>query len=359
MIKSHNLAMRYAEIKEEFVDMMQDVYDREKVYHGYYTQKVEIEWQRLSGRKHAILTNSCSASLHMSALALELGPGDEVIVTGYSCPATETWIHLVGAKAVFCDVDETGNMDSDLIEQLITDKTKVLVATGMYGDMHDHKTIQQLCNKYDLVYLNDAAQSMFSSQDGIESTTTGDIVCMSQAENKPLPSLGSCGVLLTDNTELYYKFLHLHNHGKPRYGRRLPYTHFGIRAMADEEAAVQVLCSMKRFDEWQAKRREIATIYDKEFTRRGIPFRPHSEGWNTHKYPVFFKDKFVAQKQLAKLGIESEAQYPDALPRTENYPGVDRFVKQALSIPINPYLSQTEIDKIIGAVEKVWKKTSI
>lgn len=359
MIRTHNLARRYEEIKEELLDIMQDVYAREKVYHGHYTQVAEMEWQRLSGRKHAMLTGSCSMSLHMSMLALGIGPGDEVIVTAYSCPASETFVHLVGATAVFCEVDETGNMDASLLENLITERTRVIVATGMYGDMHDHKTIEAVCKKHKLVYMNDAAQSMFSTQDGVESTTTGDIVCMSMAENKPMPSLASCGVVLTNNTEYYYKFLHLHNHGKPRYGRRLPYTHFGIRAMADEEAAVQALCSMKRFDTWQSRRHEIGKYYDSEFSRLGVPARKHSAGWNTHKYPILFRDKFEAQGSLELMGIETEAQYPDALPKTGDFPNTDMYVKQALSIPINAHLTDAEVEQVVKAVDLVWKSNSI
>ena len=359
MIKSHNLTRRYNEISDDLKEMMADVYAREKVTHGHYANLVEVMWQRISGRKHAILTNSCSMALHMTALALELGPGDEVITTAYSCPATETYIHLVGATIVFCDVDDSGNMDSQLIEDLITERTRMVVGTGMYGDMHDHTTIQDLCNKHNLFYLNDAAQSMFSNQDGIESTTTGDVVCMSMAENKQLPSLGSCGAMLTDNTELYYKCLHLHNHGKPRYGRSMPYTHFGIRAMADEEAAVQVLTSGKWFDIWQEKRHIIATYYDNEFEKLGIPIRPRTHGWNTHKYPILFPDKLEAQKQLKLLGVETEAQYTDALPKTGSFPNTDKYVKQALSIPINAHLTGAEVEQVVKQVEVVWKKNSI
>jgi UDP-2-acetamido-2-deoxy-ribo-hexuluronate aminotransferase len=359
MIKCHNLTRRYNEIKNELQDMMQDMYNREKVTHGYYANLVEIMWQKLSGRKHAILTNSCSMAFNMTALLLGLKQEDEVITTAYSCPASETYIHLVGAKAVFCDVDDTGNMDTSLLEDLITEKTKIIVGTGMYGDMHDHKTIKDLCDKYNLIYLNDAAQSMFSTQDEIESTTTGDIVCMSLAENKPMPSLGSCGALLTDNTEWYYNLLHLHNHGKPRYGRTMPYTHFGIRAMADEEAAIQVLCSSKWFDIWQTKRKAIASFYDSEFDRLGIPIRPRTQGWNTHKYPILFNDKLQAQKELKQLGIETEAQYTDTLPKQGSFPNTDKYVKQALSIPINAHLDDLEVEEVVKQVEVVWKKNSI
>jgi dTDP-4-amino-4,6-dideoxygalactose transaminase len=358
MIKAHNLHRRYAEIKDQYHEYIEDVMFRGKVFNGHYTSVAEHRLQLLTGRKHAVLTSSCSISLLITMYANSIGPGDEVIVTAFSCPASETFVHLCGAKAVFVDVDlDTGNMRSDLLEELITPATRAIVATGMFGEMHDHLYINELCKAHDLLYINDAAQSMFSYQDDVTSLSTGDVVCMSFAENKPLPSLATGGAILTDNTELYYKFLHLRNHGKP--GRRLPYTHFGVRGVPDEDLAVQLLCHMDRFDAWQARRFEIAEMYDKEFNKLGIPFRPHSTGWNAHKYAVMFHDKFEAEDQLLALGVESEAHYPDVLAKTGHYPGAEHFVKHSLSIPINAHLTNTEVKQIVKAVETVWKNNSI
>ena len=353
MIRCENLNRRYAQVKDKYHTLIEDVMERGKVFNGHYTSVAEHRLQLLTGRKHAVLTSSCSVSLLISMYAAGIGAGDEVIITAYSCPASETFVHLVGATAVFVDVDETGNMISDDIEPAITQRTRAIVATGLYGDMHDHASISELCKKYNLLYVNDAAQSMFSHQHGVTSLSTGDVVCMSFAENKPLPSLATGGAVLTDNTEFYYKFLHLRNHGKP--GRRLPYTHFGVRGVPDEDLAVQLLCTMDCFDEWQQRRFEIAAYYDKEFTSRSVPLRPHTTEWNAHKYAIMFEDKFEAQAQLAKLGIESEPHYPNILPQSGNYPGAERFVKQSLSIPVNAHMTDAEAEQVVDTVEQVWK----
>ena len=353
MIRCENLNRRYAQVKDKYHTLIEDVMERGKVFNGHYMSVAEHRLQLLTGRKHAVLTSSCSVSLLISMYAAGIGAGDEVIITAYSCPASETFVHLVGATAVFIDVDLTGNMISDDIEPAITDRTRAIVATGLYGDMHDHAIIQALCTKYNLLYVNDAAQSMFSHQNGITSLSTGDVVCMSFAENKPLPSLATGGAVLTDNTEFYYKFLHLRNHGKP--GRRLPYTHFGVRGVPDEDLAVQLLCTMDCFDEWQKRRFEIAAYYDKEFADRFVPLRRHTKEWNAHKYAIMFEDKFEAQAQLAKLGIESEPHYPNILPQSGNYPGAERFVKQSLSIPINAHMTDAEAEQVVDTVEQVWK----
>ncbi len=357
MIRCEYLNRRYAQVKNKYHTLIEDVMERGKVFNGHYTSVAEHRLQLLTGRKHAVLTSSCSVSLLISMYAAGIGAGDEVIITAYSCPASETFVHLVGATAVFVDVDETGNMITNDIEPAITERTRAIVATGLYGDMHDHASISELCKKYNLLYVNDAAQSMFSHQHGVTSLSTGDVVCMSFAENKPLPSLATGGAVLTDNTEFYYKFLHLRNHGKP--GRRLPYTHFGVRGVPDEDLAVQLLCTMDCFDEWQQRRLEIAAYYDKEFTSRSVPLRPHTTEWNAHKYAIMFEDKFEAQAQLAKLGIESEPHYPNILPQSGNYPGAERFVKQSLSIPINAHMTDAEVEQVVDTVEQVWKNNSM
>ena len=357
MIRCENLNRRYAQVKDKYHTLIEDVMERGKVFNGHYTSVAEHKLQLLTGRKHAVLTSSCSVSLLISMYAADIGAGDEVIITAYSCPASETFVHLVGATAVFVDVDETGNMISDDIEPAITERTRAIVATGLYGDMHDHATIQALCTKYDLLYINDAAQSMFSHQHGVTSLSTGDVVCMSFAENKPLPSLATGGAVLTDDTEFYYKFLHLRNHGKP--GRRLPYTHFGVRGVPDEDLAVQLLCTMDCFDAWQQRKLEIADYYDLEFGAMNIVTRPHCPEWNAHKYAIMFDNKFKAQAQLAKLGVETEPHYPDILPQQGHWPGAEYFVKSSLSIPVNAHMTDDEVEQVVDTVEQVWKKRII
>lgn len=354
MIKCFNLERRFDQFKDQYFEYIQDITKRETVNNGYYTNLVERRLQEISGRKFVLLTNTGSNSLLLSMMVYNIGSGDEVIITNYSCPASETYVKTVGATPVYCEVDETGNMDASLIEELITKNTKAIVGTGMYGDMHDHETIHKLCKKYNLHYVNDAAQSQLSTRDGVPSLSTGDIVCTSFAENKPIPAIGTHGALFTDSNELYYNLLHLRKHGKPF--RKAPYTAYGINGVPEEDKAAQILCSLDYIDEWQAKRHKITEYYDKEFKRKGVTVRKHHSDWNTHKYAIMFHEKFDAQKQLEAEGVSSEAHYPDAF---SNLPMSNKFAMQSLSIPINAHLTDAEVEHVVEAVEKVWKNSSI
>lgn len=354
MIKCHNLERRFDQVKEQYFEYMHDIVRRETVNNGHYTSSVEQWLTKRSGRKYALLTNNGSNALVISMMALDIGPGDEVIVTNYSCPASESYIKLLGATPVYCDVDNTGNMDALCLQNLISSKTRAIVATGLYGDMHDHTAIKNFAEEHGIHYVNDAAQSMFSSRDGVQSLSTGEIVCMSFAENKPLPAYGTHGALLVDSNELFYKLTHLRKHGKPF--RTAPYTAYGINGVPEEDNAAQIWASTHYFDEWQQRRHEIADYYDKEFIHRGVEARQHHTEWNTHKYAIMFWDKFEAQAALKAEGVDSEAHYPDAF---SNLPQSQRFVKQSLSIPINAHLTDAEVETVVEKVEKVWKNNNM
>jgi len=353
MIKSFNLERRFEQVKDIYFEYMHDIVKRETVNNGYYTNQVERYLQKVSGRKYALLTNNGSNSLLLSMLALGIGPGDEVIITNYSCPASETFVKTVGATCVYCDVDDSGTMNTMYLNELYTERTRAVVATGLYGDMHPHESIQEFCNRTGVHYINDAAQSIFSSMDGVPSISTGEIVTLSFAENKALPCFGTHGAILTDDNELYYKILHLRKHGKPY--RTAPYTARGINGVPEEDKAAQILTSTKFVDQWQERRHQIADYYDKEFAQRGVETRIHSAEWNTHKYAVMFWDKFQALSAMKQEGVETEAHYPDAF---SNLPNSQRFVKQSLSIPINAHLTDAEVETVVEKVEKVWKSNT-
>jgi len=354
MIKSFNLERRFEQVKDTYFEYMHDIVKRETVNNGYYTNQVERYLQKVSGRKYALLTNNGSNSLLLSMLALGIGPGDEVIVTNYSCPASETFVKTVGATPVYCDVDTSGTMNSMYLNDLYSERTRAVVATGLYGDMHPHDSIQGFCNRTGVHYINDAAQSMFASMGGVPSLSTGKIVTLSFAENKPLPCFGTHGAILTDDNELYYKILHLRKHGKPY--RTAPYTARGINGVPEEDKAAQILTSTEFVDQWQARRHQIAEYYDKEFEQRGVETRIHSAEWNTHKYAVMFWDKFEAQYAMKQQGVETEAHYPDAFSPLSHS---ERFVKQSLSIPINAHLTDAEVETVVEKVEKVWKSKTM
>jgi len=357
MIKPFNLDRRFEEVKQDYFDSLSIISSNEKTNNGYFTSEIEKYLQKLSNKKHVLLLRSGSQALHLSLLVNNIGLGDEVIITGYSCMASLTYVLNVGATPIFCDVNKHGLMEVD--ESLITSRTKAIVGTGLYGDSYDFNQVDILCEKHNLIHINDASQSYLGKYYKEECSSLGNIVCLSFAENKPIPSLGTHGALLLDDTQKYLDLLHFRKHGKPY--RTSNWVSSGINAVPEEDKAAQILAATKHIGKWQKRRIEIANFYDDQFTKAGIRIRhsPKYSKWNAHKYVIFVPDKFEYYTKFKEEGIETECHYPDVftdLPfinSTRKLQNCNFYAKHALSIPINPHLYDEEVEQVVATTIKL------
>ena len=210
-----------------------------------------------------------------------------------------------------------------------------------------------------MVYINDAAQSQFALYEGTNSLELGDMVCMSFADNKAIPVVGTFGAVLTDDEILYEKVRVLRKNGKPT--RLEDFEIAGFSSHPDEDKAVQILASWKHFEKWQQRKIQIGSMYDEAFKDK-IAVRP-SPGystWNGHKYAIMVDDKFSAHKQLLEAGVETEQHYVDNFAKLlwtpssgQEYPMSDKFVQQSLTIPNNPYMTDSEVEQVIETVVNI------
>ena len=346
-IKYGNVARFFQDIKEEYIDCLKSVAESEIMFDGTYTKEVEQRLEQITGRK-ALLVSSGSVAMTLILRHLGIGPGDEVITINYGPPAVVGPITFSGAKPVFVDVDMHGSIDCRLLPQALTQNTKAVVAVGLYGDVYDHDAVKTFCNKHGLHYVNDANQSCFAKYKGIDSCRLGDYTTMGFAENKPMPTLSTFGAMLFDTEDQKFQLNKMRKHGKPY--RHDPLTGTGLNAWPDENRSIQLKLSMDRFDRWQTRRHKIAKYYFDNLnnTRKS----PDYSEWNTHKFVVFFDNKIKAQRELLDLGVESVPHY------TESYGGASYkntmfYVKHALSIPLNPYITDSEVEHIVDVVKKL------
>ena len=347
MIKYGNVARFFQDIKEEYISCIEKTAESEIMFNGPYTKEVEQRLEKITGRK-ALLVTSGSAAMTLVLRHLEIGPGDEVITINYGPPAVVGPITFSGAKPVFVDVDSHGSIDCKLLPQALTQKTKAVVAVGLYGDVHDHDLVKTFCDKHKLHYINDANQSCFAKYKGIDSCCLGDFTTVGFADNKPIPTLSTYGAIMCDTEEQKLMLNRMRKHGKPY--RLEPLTGTGLNAWPDEHRSIQCKLSMDRFDNWQIRRHEIAKYYYDNLndTRKS----PEYSEWNTHKFVVFFDDKLRAQRELLDLGIETVPHYTESYGGT-NYKNSMHYVKHALSIPLNPYISDSEAEHIVDMVKKL------
>ncbi len=356
MIKAHNTQRKWEEVKEFIVDGLDSIHANEKIFNAQYTQQVEEKLRQVSGKKYALMCASGSHAITMSLKAHGIGQGNKVIIPSYSCPATLSSVMVTGAEPVFCEIDETGMMSTAHLIDCVDQDVEAILATGLYGDVHDHKNILDVCQTQNLVYINDAAQSQFAKYKGIESLSLGDVVCMSFADNKPIPTAGTYGAMLTDSEGIYNKLRALRKNGKPT--RLEPYSTAGYSSQPEEEKAVQILASWQHFDKWQKRKQEISKYYFENFKEKiTIRPRPIYSGWNAHKFAIMVDDKFSAHKKMLEAGVETEQHYADnfaTLPWTpktgQKFPMTDKFVKQSLTIPNNPFMTDSEVEMVTKKV---------
>ena len=255
MIKANNSIRQWEQIKDSIILGLEKIHTTEKIFNAEFTMLLEDKLKSVSKRKHALTCMSGSHAISMSLLAHGIGAGDKVIVPNYSCPATLSSVTIIGCEPVFCEINQYGSMCTDNLSDLANSDAKAILATGLYGDVHDHQPVKDFCDEQNILYINDAAQSQFALYNGIDSLELGDVVCMSFADNKPLPVVGTYGAVLTDDDVIAENIRILRKNGKP--SRLQAYSKPGFNSEPEEEKALQVLSSWKHFDQWQNRRKQI------------------------------------------------------------------------------------------------------
>lgn len=356
MIRSQNFKRKWIEVKEIVLDGLDKIHQNEKVFNAEYTKKLEEKLKIASGRKYALTCASGSHAISMALLASGLSSGDKVIIPNYSCPATLSSVMVIGCIPIYCEIDNHGSMNINTLKDTDISGVKAVLATGLYGDVHNHNEIQKFCHDNKLVYVNDAAQSQFSLFHNTNSLELGDVVCMSFADNKPLPVAGTYGAVLTDDPDVKDMIISLRKNGKP--ARAESYSAPGFSSQPEEEKALQVIASWQHFDRWQKRKKQISEYYDSNFLGK-IMVRPSPDfsQTNYHKYAILVDDKFEAHKILLGQGIETEQHYTEnfaELPWTPvvstKFPVTDKFIKCSLTLPSNPFMTDQEVEQVVTSV---------
>ena len=356
-----DLKSQQARIREDIELRIQKVLD-----HGQYILGPEIEEMEKMladyvGVKHCIGASSGTDTLLIALLALGIGPGDEVITVPYTWISTAEMIALAGAKPVFVDIEESSmNMDPKLLESAITEKTKAIMPVGIYGQtaaMKEICEIAKLCGS--IPVIEDAAQSFGATHLGQKSCSLSEIGSTSFFPSKPLGCYGDGGALFTDDDELsdIMRQIRVHGQMKKHHHPRL-----GINGRLDSIQAAIVMSKMAIFDEEILKRQVVAEEYNSRLERDDI-ILPQVDPGNSSvyaQYTILCKDRDQVQKNLTDSGVPSVPYYAvplhlqpvfSDLGHVEgDFPVTESVSKRCLSLPMNPYLKNEEIDQVCQAI---------
>jgi len=328
--------------------------------HGQYImgpEVLELE-ERLAnyvGVQHAIGVSSGTDALLIAMMALGVHAGDEVITTPFSFIATAETIVLLGAKPIFVDIDpKTYNINPNLIEAAITDKTKVIMPVSLYGQCADYDAINTIAAKYKLPVIEDGCQSFGATYKGKKSCGLTTIGCTSFFPSKPLGAYGDAGACFTNDDELARVMREIRMHGQEKQYHHI---RIGINGRLDSLQAAVLLAKMDVFESEVLARRAIGERYTELL--KGRVKTPFIEAHNTSvyaQYTIQVSNRDKVQRQLKGKGVPTAVHYPvplnkqAALLSKQVLKYSDKTSLQVMSLPMHPYLGAKEMKHIVGAI---------
>lgn len=299
--------------------------------------------------KHVVTCANGTDALQIAMMALDLQPGDEVIVPAFTYVATAEVIALLGLRPVMVDVDpDTFNVTAEIIEAAITPKTKAIVPVNLFGQSCDLEPIMVVAKKYHLWVIEDNAQAIgadYTFADGTKAKTgtIGHIGCTSFYPSKNLGAYGDGGALYTNDEALANKCRMIANHGQTkRYYHGL----VGINSRLDAIQAAILNVKLKQLDIFAAARQQAAAYYDKAFqhiSQLQIPKRQHNSTHVFHQYTLIIKNgqRDALQAYLQERGIPTMIYYP--LPLYEQEAFKNSMVNHFEKLPVTELLCQSVI----------------
>lgn len=320
------------------------------------------EWERSfaeqMNRKHCVSVASATDALHFTLLAHGIGLDNEVLVTNFSWISSASCVDMVGATPVFCDIDlDTYQMSLDSIQRMYSDRVKAVVYVHLFGAMEDTTALQAFCKQHNILFIEDAAQALGSSLNGVRAGTIGDCSVFSFNTNKVIAGINGGGVVLTDDDTIAKRLKMLRRHGKDKTFEVLGYNSrmYVLNACIIEQR-------MKSMHETQSKRQTIAQQYNEAFADLpiAIPKITNRLDNNYHKYVIRFTDKDTRNHVKKALNanihyekpLSSNGMYNKAFFRSDICKNSKIAADTILSLPIHAWLTDQEILSIIEIVRR-------
>ena len=229
-----------------------------------YTERFERAFADRLGAAHATTLSSCTAGLHLSLIALGIGPGDEVIVPDITWIASCAPISYVGATPVFAEIDEqTWCISTDSVQACITSNTRAIIAVDLYGNMPDMEGLREIAEHHKIGLIEDAAEAIGSTYRGRCAGTLGDIGVFSFHGTKTL-STGEGGMLITDRAPIFRRVQSLKDHGRQPDLKTFWPAEIGMKYKMSGIQSALGLAQLERLEELVARKREIFAWYEQE-----------------------------------------------------------------------------------------------
>ena len=360
-------------IDKDDISRVTDVLNAIFLTTGKVVEDFENNLASYLGVRHAVAVTSCTAALHLCLIAWGIRDGDEVITTPMSFCATSNAILNAGATPIFVDVEEeTGNINAELIESKITEKTKAIISVHLYGQMCDMRSIKKIADKYGLVVIEDAAHCIEGERNGIKAGQLCDAACFSFYATKNITS-GEGGAIATNNqekTELL-RMLRLHGIDKSaadRYTNK--YQHYNMSVLGwkynmDNIKASLLIGQLERINDLWKKRDEIYRRYEDAFSSvkgvkliKTVPDSRHARHLFSIQVNEAKRDEILASLQEMGVGVAVNFRPIHLLQyyrqrfgyKEGDFPVAEKIGASTITLPLYPKLKDDEIEYVINCV---------
>lgn len=351
-----DLKAQYSSIKSEIDEAISRVVSETAFVAGKYAAAFESEFAEYIGAAECVAVANGTDAIEIALAALDIGPGDEVIVPANTFFATAEAVANIGADAVFVDCDSNFyNIDTAKIEEKITPRTKALIPVHLYGLPAEMDAVMQIARKHGLKVIEDSAQAHGARYKGQTVGTFGDAATFSFYPGKNLGAYGDAGAIVTSNSEVAERCRLIANHGQPTKYR---HTIVGRNSRMDGIQAAVLSVKLRHLDDWLDARRSHASRYNELLADTGIalPIAPDDRTHTYHLYVIRLKNRDAVAARLNEAGIDTGLHYPTALPFLEAYadigyapadfPVASAQMSELLSLPMYAELTDEMIDHV-------------
>lgn len=357
-----DLQAQYHAYRDAIDTAIQTVVESALFINGPQVAQLETELARFVGVEHAVGFSSGTESLQAILMAWGIGPGDEVITTPFTFIATAEVISLLGAKPVFVDIDpHTLNLDPTQLEAAITPRSRAIMPVSLYGHCADLDAIHAIADRHALLCLEDGCQSFGATYQGRRSCGLTHAAATSFFPAKPLGCFGDGGMAFTNDGALAERLRMIREHGQVA---RYQHAVVGFNGRLDTIQAAVLLAKLPHFEAEIAARQRVASYYRSRLAGR-VRLPVVSPG-NLSVYAQFTirtTKREVVQRHLTDLGIPTAIHYPAPLHRQvvfislgypeEAFPVANQAAQEVLSLPMHPFLSTDEQDRVVDALLEV------
>ena len=362
-----DLKTQYRRLRGPINERIQAVLDHGQFVLGAEIGELEGRLADFVGANHCVTVSSGTDALLIALMALDIGPGDEVITPPFTFIATAEAIALLGATPVFVDIDRrTYNIDPDLIEPAITERTRAIMAVSLFGQCADFDRINEIGDRHGITVIEDAAQSLGATYKGRYSCALSSLAAASFYPSKPLGCYGEGGAVFADEEALAGPVRELRVHGQDR---GYHHVRVGLNGRMDTLQAAVLLAKLDVFADELDARQQVAGRYEAlieeafadcapEHAVRPPCVEPHNRSVFA-QYTIEVPNRTAVREFLSSRGIPTSVHYPVPLHQqpayaaedaSQSFPIAENVAQRVISLPMHPYLAEGDQVRVVTAL---------